>query len=211
MFIGIDLGGTKIAAAITDNNAKLDQRILRWTEAELGQQKVIDNVFASIDDLLQGQQRSSLKAIGIGIPGRIKDNIILNAPNLSCWVGLNPVQIIQEKYRVPVYAQNDANVAALGEMIYGAGIGKKNFLYMTISTGIGGGIINEGKLLRGYNDLGGEIGHTVVVPDGPVCGCGQRGCLEALASGTNLARIIRERIKAERPKTKILELAGNDV
>jgi len=106
--------------------------------------------------------------------------------------------------------ENDANVAALAELLFGAGRGKQDFLYMTVSTGIGGGIINRGKLLVGHNHTAGEVGHMVIVPSGPECGCGQKGCLEAMASGTHLTKRLRTCLKEENPETKILTLAGND-
>ncbi|MFH1428969.1 MAG: ROK family protein [Candidatus Margulisiibacteriota bacterium] len=211
MYIGIDLGGTKIAAAITDHSGEnIVNKIIRPTEAGKGRNHVTNNVFACIDQLLENNPGDSLKAIGIGIPGRIKNDIILNAPNLTCWENINPVDLLQERYKKPVFTDNDANTAALAELLFGAGKGHEDFLYMTISTGIGGGIICNGKLLVGHNHLAGEIGHTIIIPGGTKCGCGQMGCLEAMASGTHLTNRLRKRLVNDRPDSLILKLANNN-
>ena len=212
MYIGIDLGGTKIAAAITNShNNEIAKIIVRPTETEQGRAKVFENICKCIDELLESVEasKSTLKAIGFGVPGRINNNIILNAPNLPGWDNVNLAEMLQEKYPVPVYLENDANAAALAELLYGAGVGKKDFLYMTVSTGIGGGIISEGKLLTGHNHTAGEIGHMIIQPEGTLCGCGQKGCLEAMASGTHLTNRLRQRLAEDKPKTKVLELANN--
>ncbi|MFC1478718.1 ROK family protein [Candidatus Margulisiibacteriota bacterium] len=211
MYIGIDLGGTKIAAAVTDHSGEnIVNKIVRPTEADKGCENVTKNVFACIDELLANNSGDSLKAIGIGIPGRIKDDVILSAPNLPCWENVNPVDVLQSRYKKPVFTENDANTAALAELLFGAGKGLSDFLYMTISTGIGGGIISNGKLLTGHNDLAGEIGHMIIMPGGTKCGCGQMGCLEAMASGTHLTNRLRKRLVKDRPESIILELANND-
>lgn len=212
MYIGVDLGGTKIASAVTNlKDHKIAKKDVRPTQVELGKNKVYDNICNSIEELINSSEGGlkALKAIGVGVPGRINKNIILNAPNLPGWENINLAELLQRKYPVPVYLENDANAAGLAELLYGAGVGKKDFLYMTVSTGIGGGIISNGKLLTGHNHTAGEIGHMIVERGGTQCGCGQHGCLEAMASGTHLTNRLRKRLVENKPQTKVLELAGN--
>ena len=210
MYIGIDLGGTKIAGAITGNDGdNIVNKIVIPTEMEKGKEAVTGNVIKCIDSLVATSSDNKIEAIGIGIPGRIKDNTILNAPNLSCWNGVNPADLLGKHFNTSVYTDNDANTAALAELLFGAGVGLSDFLFITISTGIGGGIISGGKLIRGYNQTAGEIGHMIIAPGETVCGCGQRGCLEAMASGTHLTNRLRQRL-AENPETIMLEMVDNN-
>jgi glucokinase len=120
--------------------------------------------------------------------------LILSPPNLPDWDKFPIIEILEDKLGAPAVLDNDANASALGEFKYGAGRGINNLVYMTISTGIGGGVIVRGKLVHGVCDGAGEVGHTTILPDGPLCGCGARGCLEALCSGTSIARRTRERL-----------------
>jgi glucokinase len=117
---------------------------------------------------------------------------------LPGWFRVPLIDHLQEALALPVVLENDANAAALGEFRYGAGKGARSIVYLTVSTGIGGGIILEGKIWHGLKDAAGEIGHMTVCPDGPLCGCGNRGCLEAMASGTSIARRAREAVAAGR-------------
>jgi glucokinase len=137
-----------------------------------------------------------VRAIGAGLPGPInpKTGVLFNAPNIPGWVNLPIRQHLQDRFQVPVLVGNDANLAALGEWRFGAGRGHHDLLYLTISTGIGGGVIMEDRLLLGDRGLAAELGHVTVQPDGPLCGCGKRGHLEAYASGTAIARYVSEQI-----------------
>ncbi len=134
--------------------------------------------------------------IGIAAPGPINPQvgIIYSAPNIPGWEQLPLAQILQERFNVPTRLGNDANLAALGEWRYGAGKGHHHLLYLTISTGIGGGVICDDQLLLGHHGLAAELGHVTVLPDGPLCGCGHRGHLEAVASGTAIARYVAEQL-----------------
>jgi glucokinase len=189
LVIGLDLGGTKIAAAIADQKGKIIRRLVVPTEAQKGKEAVIKNIFASIKNVAQNNL-ASVKAIGIGAPGPIlyKEGIIVSPPNLPGWKKVPLRKIIQDEFKIKTILENDANAAALGEARFGAGRGIKNLIYITISTGIGGGVIIDGKIFRGAVGTAGEIGHTTIDPDGPRCGCGNYGCLEALASGTAIAQ-----------------------
>lgn len=138
-----------------------------------------------------------VKAIGIGSPGPLdaKAGVIITTPNLP-FRNFQLVKPIHEKFNVPTYLDNDANVAAIGEFMLGAGKGTTNMVYITVSTGIGGGAILNGKVYRGNTSNALEVGHTTVLPDGPRCNCGNYGCVEAIASGTAIARQAKEAIEA---------------
>src|SRR5437763_7503791 len=141
---------------------------------------------------------SRLAAVGVGCGGPLdrRRGLILSPPNLPGWDEFPVVALLEERLGVPVLLDNDANAAALGEHRYGAGRGLRHLVYITISTGIGGGVIVRGELVHGVHDGAGEVGHMTVLPEGPACGCGARGCLEALCSGTSIARRARERLAA---------------
>jgi glucokinase len=128
----------------------------------------------------------------------LKAGVVFNPPNLPGWVRVPLSDRIQQALGLPTILENDANAAGLGEYRYGAGRGAQSIVYMTVSTGIGGGIILDGKVWHGLKDAAGEIGHMTVCPDGPVCGCGNRGCLEAMSSGTSIARRARDLLAAGR-------------
>lgn len=132
----------------------------------------------------------TVEAIGAAAPGPVDpyQGIVLSAPNIPSWINLPLAGLLQAHFRVPVCIGNDANLAALGEWKYGAGKGHRHLVYLTVSTGIGGGVIMDNHLLLGYHGLAAELGHITVERDGPVCSCGQRGHLEALASGPAIAR-----------------------
>jgi glucokinase len=147
------------------------------------------------------EEGARVVAVGVGCGGTLDRGrgVILSPPNLPGWDEFPVVALVRERFGVPVALDNDANAAALGELTYGAGRGLKHLVYITISTGIGGGVIVRGKLVHGVHDGAGEVGHMTVLPDGPLCGCGARGCLEALCSGTSIARRARERLAAGEP------------
>ncbi|MFH1361332.1 MAG: ROK family protein [bacterium] len=189
MIIGIDLGGTKIAGVLTTPSGKVLTDVHLPTEASKGKKQVIENIKKAIHLLIQSQ-KIKLKAIGIGAPGPIlyDKGIVVEAPNLPGWKRVNLKKILEKDYNVPVFVDNDANCAALAEAWFGAGKFAKHFVYITVSTGIGGGIIIDKKLYRGAIGSAGEFGHMTVKVGGPKCGCGKNGCLEALASGTALKR-----------------------
>ncbi|MBI5700566.1 ROK family protein [Candidatus Saganbacteria bacterium] len=188
-FAGIDIGGTKIASAIADSNGKIVSDINVPTHADQGKTKVIANIIKSVKTLIAGN-KVKVSAIGIGAPGPIiyDKGIIINPPNLSGWKKVNLKSILEDEFNMPVYVDNDANCAALGEALFGAGVNAKDFLYITVSTGIGGGIIIDRKIYRGKNGSAGEFGHMIIDPSGYKCGCGNYGDLEAMASGTSIRK-----------------------
>lgn len=199
LIAGIDIGGTKIAVALANNEGLMQSYFRFPTTIELGAHRILDNTIKEIERLIR-EADGRLTAIGVGCGGPMnrKRGVILSPMNLPGWDEFPIVELLEKHFDVPVVLDNDANAAALGELEYGAGQGFRNLVYVTISTGIGGGIIINGEVVHGVGDGTGEIGHITVQPDGVLCGCGSRGCLEALCSGTNIARRARERLSEGR-------------
>ena len=193
MNIAVDIGGTQIRVAVYpkgEHRPAKQKRIPTQGKNETPLERLI-NVIAEVWPV-----NDCVCAIGIAAPGPLKPQlgIIYSAPNIPGWEKLPLAQILSERFRVPVRLGNDANLAALGEWRYGAGQGHHHLMYLTISTGIGGGVICDDRLLLGYHGLAAELGHVTVLPDGPVCGCGHRGHLEAVASGTAITRYVHDQL-----------------
>lgn len=196
--IGIDLGGTKISAAIADLNGNVIFQTTLPTNAQEGEEAVLGRMISVIETLLDKSNKTieEIVSIGIGSPGPLdaKNGIIITTPNLP-FRNCDIVSPIKNKFNVPVYLDNDANVAAIGEFMLGAAKGTENMVYITVSTGVGGGAVINGKIYRGNTSNALEIGHTTILPDGPRCNCGNHGCVEALASGTAIAKRAKEAIE----------------
>jgi glucokinase len=197
-YITVDVGGTQIRVAVFPENSiePLEQKKIKTQ----GDGKTpVERLIGVLTEIwpVDGEVNS----IAIAAPGYLdpKRGVVISAPNIPGWQNLPLAEILTEKFNVPVYLGNDANLAALGEWKYGAGRGHGNLLYVTISTGIGGGIILENQLINGATGMAGEIGHVMAVPDGPMCGCGKRGHIEAVASGTGIAHYVKEKIDAGVP------------
>jgi len=188
--IGVDLGGTQLRAVRIDLQGQIQAFERTDTAAAGGPNDVIAQIEQLVNVVAYGISRSEIIGIGVGTPGPIDPfkGIVLEAPNLIGWFNVPLKTILTERTGVPVLVGNDANAAALGEWRFGCGRGCQDFLYVTISTGIGGGVIADGKLLLGRKGIAGEVGHMTIQTDGPLCGCGNFGCWEAMASGTALAR-----------------------
>ncbi|MBI2847671.1 MAG: ROK family protein [Chloroflexi bacterium] len=190
--LAIDLGGTKIIAALISRQGEMLAREYSLTHASDGPEAVIGRLFSAIEHVLDSQRMpsSQLHSISLAIAGAIdsSNGIVTLSPNLPGWRNVPLKSIVEEKYGVKTFLLNDANAAALGEHRFGAGKGAKNLIYMTVSTGIGGGIIINGELYEGASGGAGEIGHMIIDMNGPKCNCGNTGCLEMLASGTAVAR-----------------------
>lgn len=192
---GIDIGGTKIAVEIENlNGEKVAARRLP-TQVEIGADAIVQTIFLEMEQMLE-ENGVKLVAVGIGCPSPldIENGLVLSPSNLQDWVRFPIVKLFREQFNVPVVLENDANTAALGEFIYGAGRGFKNVVYITVSTGIGGGIILDGEILHGVSGDAGEIGHTIVQPDGIRCNCGSIGCLETICAGVHIARRAQEKL-----------------
>ena len=214
LILGVDLGGTKILTAVANSQGKMLSRDHSITPAQKGHKAVIQSILESVHRTLERADVaiSDLIVIGVGAPGLLnpETGILFTSPNLPGWRDVPLRDIIQEKLGKKTFLINDANAAALGEFYFGAARGARNFIYITISTGIGGGIVIDGKIYSGAIGAAGEVGHMTIDDDGPICNCGNRGCWEALASGTALARDARYRIE-EGVKTSILEYADGDM
>ena len=201
--LGIDIGGTKLAAGVVSHEGKILARAEVPTLAAEGFEPVLARIIALGRGLLGRPEAAQdrVRRIGIGCAGPvdIRAGMVFNPPNLPGWTAVALVKHIEDALSLPAVLENDANAAGLGEFYYGAGRGARSLVYLTVSTGIGGGIILDGKVWHGLKDAAGEVGHMTVVPDGPICGCGNRGCLEAMASGPSIARQAREALAGDRP------------
>lgn len=193
--IALDIGGTQMRAARFQLNSHTPELVRRIpTQSKEGD--CLSRLVALIHSIWP--EEGGVAAIGIAVPGPTDPyaGVIIEAPNIPGWENLPLQQILETEFKTPVALGNDANLAALGEWKFGAGRGHHHMLYLTVSTGIGGGVIINDQLLLGHRGLAGELGHIPVDPNGPMCGCGRRGHLEAIASGTGIARWVREQIEA---------------
>jgi len=213
-FIGVDLGGTNIRAARFTRQSHIPEaKTKRPTRGPGGPEAVYDRLEAAIREVAPADL-AEVAGVGIAIPGPTDpyQGIVLKAPNIPGWINLPLQQIMGQRLGRPVFLGNDANLAALGEWKFGAGQGHKDVLYLTISTGIGGGVISGGRLLLGARGLAAEVGHINLDPHGPQCGCGQYGHFESLASGTGIARTARNRLQSgEGAGSKVMELAAGKI
>jgi glucokinase len=205
----VDLGGTKIIAAVVLPDGKIISRNYRLTMADKGPEAVSDRILSAVDKAIAQAKLKTSELIGIGVAaaGILDTNrgIVTTSPNLPNWRNVPLRDILADKLGVATYIVNDASAAALGEHRFGAGMGFNNMLYLTVSTGIGGGIIIDGELYSGADGCAGEVGHMTVEADGPRCHCGNFGCLEALASGWAVAKAAIKRIN-NGEKSSIVEL-----
>ncbi len=211
--IGIDLGGTKISTALVSDAGEIIAHDYRETLAKEGLEAVIGRMLEGARQVMAqaGVEPSQVAAVGVGAPGPldIEAGVAVAPPNLPGWDRVPLKQLIEDRLGITTFLENDANAAALGEHRFGAGQGVEHMIYVTVSTGIGGGLILDGRLYHGADGMAGEIGHMTLVPYGPLCGCGNRGCLESLASGTAIARQARERVARGVP-TLMTGLAEGD-
>ena len=212
--IGIDIGGTKLATVVADKDGNILQKVRKLTESEKGPRHAVELILSMVDEVLDlaGLRREDISGIGVSCGGPLdtKTGIIYSPPNLPGWDALPLKEMIESEFHIPTVIENDANASALAEARFGGGRGYDYVLYMTMSTGIGGGIVANGEIYHGANDSAGEVGHQILLPDGPLCGCGQYGCLEALCSGPAIARRAQEAIAAQ-PHTGILALADGQI
>ncbi|MGI5823605.1 MAG: ROK family protein [Dethiobacteria bacterium] len=210
--LGVDLGGTNIQVALAKKGGKILRSQQFPTGAAAGRENVWHNLLAGLGTVLeQGLvPRERLAGVGVCTAGFFDyySRTIISSPNLPGWEGFPLEKELERELARPVLVENDANAAAFGEFIFGAGKGKRNMVNITLGTGIGGGIIIDGDLYRGSGGFAGEIGHLPILPGGPLCGCGRRGCLECLASGSAIAREGRAVITGE-ARTILREMVGD--
>ena len=193
--VGVDLGGTKIYTALVDLEGNIVKEKTVETLAYEGELAVKERIIDTINYVIDGTDKNLIKSIGIGSPGPldVKNGVILESANLP-FKNFEIVKSIKETYDLPTYLDNDANVATLGEFMFGAGKGTENMIFITASTGIGGGAVLNGKLFRGATGNALEVGHMTVSTEGPRCGCGNVGCAEALGSGTAIGKRAKEAV-----------------
>ncbi len=203
-FVGVDLGGTHLRAALIDAAGRVlaAERVL--TDRDGGPQAVV----VQIERLVASVRDAATVAVGIGIPGAFDGTAgtVLGIPALPGWAGMPLVARLEHSAGLPCVLENDATAAAIGEWRAGAGLGCAHFVYVTISTGIGAGVVVDGRVLRGARGLAGEIGHTRIADASEPCSCGRIGCWEAVASGTALGNRARQTVQAE-PDGLIARLA----
>ena len=204
---GVDIGGTKLLAVAATEKGEIVAQRRQPTAAGPG--AILGAIAAVVTDLVAAEP--AIAAVGVGLPGLVDlDGFVHYAPNLPGFVGVAARELLAASCSVPVIVDNDANVAALGEVLHGAGRGRREVLVVTLGTGIGGGLVINGEVHRGGHGLAAEIGHFTVDPDGPPCACGGRGHWEAMASGSALGRRAREWAgRGEAPD--VLARAGGNV
>src|SRR5579859_7629349 len=200
--LGVDIGGTHLRAAVLQGS-RLLSRVSEPTGEDPLPDRTIPRIFKMMQQALEAAQLTieAISGIGVATPGPLDNSmgVLYSPPNMPSWEHLPLRDLFQQHYRphqLPVYVENDANAAALGEYLFGAGRGCKNMVYLTISTGIGGGIILDGKIFEGTSGTAGELGHMSIDWQGERCPCGNRGCLEYYASGTTIRRIANAAIAA---------------
>ncbi len=198
--IGIDIGGTKISMVLGTHAGKILSRRVISTQTDLQTRGCLEEMAENLQRLIRdsGISKKQILGIGVGLPGPVdtQKGVVPRSPHLGGWKGFPLQKWLSKKMGLPVFVANDANAAAIGEKIFGQGRKAKNFIYMTVSTGIGGGLVVNGELVEGASFVAGEVGHMTVVPKGEACKCGKLGCLEAYASGTAIAAFAAKEIKA---------------
>jgi len=212
--LAIDLGGTKIRTAIISNEGRIIAKDYSLTLADEGVEAVTGRIFSAIDHLLslRNIDSSQLHSISIAAAGAIdlRNGLVTSSPHLPGWHDVPLRDIVKSKCRVDTFLINDASAAALGEHEFGAGRGVNSLVLLTVGTGIGGGIIINGKLYSGASGSAGEIGHMTIDVNGQRCSCGNTGCLETLASGTAMAGEAIKRIK-QGEKSSLTEIAEGEI
>ncbi len=214
--IGVDVGGTKVAAGLVDGCGQIKSHTRTAMAAHSTAAAGLNAVTSAIDSLFTADAAlmSAIRGIGICSPGPLdpKTGVVVNPPNVPCWRNFPLAAEVERIYRVPVKVDNDANAAALAEVKWGAGQGCRYVFYATIGTGIGTGIIFDGKIYHGRTGAAGEGGHVSIDYRGPRCGCGKPGCIEVLASGPAIAKRARTKLAGQSaPRSKMLELAGGNI
>jgi glucokinase len=211
--VGVDIGGTKVAAGLVNPEGE----ILARNRTPMLTTGAPSNGLAAVSTAIRGlftdaSSQNQIAAIGICAPGPLnpKTGVIINPPNLPLWHNYPLAEEMRRAYKVPVRVDNDANAAALAEAKWGAGRGYRNIFYATVGTGIGTGIILDGRIFHGKTGAAAEGGHLGIDINGPLCNCGKRGCIETLAAGPAIARRARQK-HAQNPNSILWEMAGGDL
>jgi len=212
--VGVDLGGTTLTAGVVTREGEVVCTHQRPTEAERGPEVVIGNLVEAIEAVLseRGLSKSDVAGVGIGVPGHIlsEEGVCVFSPNFVGWRNVKVTSPIEERVGLKVTIMNDVNTAALGEWWFGAGKGTESMVMLTLGTGIGGGVIVNGDIVLGHMEAAGEVGHQTILPEGPRCGCGNHGCIEAIAARD--AIVGRALLKLQQGRKSILpQLVGGDL
>ncbi len=209
--VGVDLGGTNVKIGIVSKKGKIIKKTSLESFAEDGPDKVISQIEKGVKGIL-AKNKLKIQGIGIGSPGTVstKRGTVENPPNFPGWEKVNLGKILEKKFKMHIHVENDANAAAIGEMIFGAGKKIESFIMVTLGTGVGGGIIFNKKLFRGEYGAAGEIGHMSIDYNGPKCNCGSFGCVEAYVGNHYLVKRIQNEL-INHKDSKIWELISNDL
>jgi glucokinase len=207
--IGVDLGGTKVKTALVDSKGKIIAEYAYPTQSEKGPASVINDILVCTKTCLNQTDRAKVTAIGIGVAGQVDLNgVIQYAPNLN-WFTIDLKAYLERQLELPTIVVNDVRAATWGEWCYGAGQNVSDLIVLFVGTGIGGGVVTDGRLLKGCNNTGGELGHTTIIVNGRQCHCPNKGCLEAYAGGWAIAERAQEAVQMNRKKGEgITQLAG---
>jgi glucokinase len=199
--LGVDVGGTFIKAGVVDETYSILQKVSVPTGGDAGYEAVVKNIVyaAQLAADQAGRTVKDFASVGIGIPGLLnpRTGVVVSAPNLNGWHDVPFLEAIQKLLPVPVSVGNDANCAVVGETLAGAAKGCENVVMLTLGTGVGGGVITDGRLFVGGQGLGAELGHMVLAMEGETCGCGMHGCIEAYCSVTSLVKQTTRAMEAD--------------
>ncbi len=211
--LGIDFGGTNIVAGVVDENYKIVATAKRKTNCPRPAEAIADDMATVALEAIEkaGLKIEDISSAGVGSPGAIdpEKGVVTYANNLG-FFGVELANMLKERTGIDFFIENDANAAAYGEFLAGAGKGTRNFVMLTLGTGVGGGVIIDGKIFSGSNGAGAELGHAVIAIDGEMCSCGRQGCLEAYASATALIRQTKQAM-IKYPNTVMWDLVKGDI
>ena len=210
---GVDIGGTNTVLGLVDREGRVHLDLAIPTHPQEGPAAFVTRLNSAIAEMVERPAaQCALKGVGIGAPNaNYYRGTVESPPNLG-WKGVvNVVEMVRRQHNVPIAITNDANAAALGEMIFGAAKGMKDFIVITLGTGLGSGIVCNGSLVYGADGFAGEIGHTIVDPEGRQCGCGRKGCLETYASATGICRTVFELLCNARAESVLRDIRPSEL
>ena len=208
-YVGLDIGGTKCAVVLGDDNFNIYEKVFFETKVERGPMVIIDEFKRHVHQLFDKYDRKKLVKIGISCGGPLnsKQGLIKSPPNLPGWDNIPIVKILEKEFGIAVAIQNDANACALAEWMMGAGVGTENMIFLTFGTGMGAGLILNGRIYSGTNDLGGEVGHLRLAEDGPI-GFGKAGSFEGFCSGGGIARLAKNIVTHRLRNNNVVEFCS---
>lgn len=210
--VAVDLGGTNMRVGLVDREGQVHHRRSAPTRSQEGRESVMERMVSEIEHVLEESDEGTVCGIGISIAGPADPTtgVVYVTPNIAGWEDYSPKEELQQRFSLKTVVVNDANAAALAEHRFGAGRGHRNMVFVTISTGVGGGVIVDGELYAGTYGFAGEIGHATIDMNGPECTCGNLGCLEVMGSGTAMARIAKQRLGSG-AQSSLRELADDQL